>query len=134
VRVERYIKDMLIELHTLSEMAHTQILPAALGYLGDLTRSAAQAKAAGISVVPQVATATEVGKLTVNLQRALGTLQKVVNNAESMHEDPAAAASLLTADGAKAMEAVRTACDALELRVDDNRWPLPRYREILFPV
>ncbi|HYV95859.1 MAG TPA: glutamine synthetase III [Gemmatimonadaceae bacterium] len=134
VRVERYVKDMLIELHTMSELAHTQVLPAALAYLHDLTQSAAQAKAAGISPVPQAATASEIGKLVVNLQKGLATLGKAIEKAEGMHHDPADAAAFLTADGASAMEAVRTACDALELRVDDSRWPLPRYREMLFPV
>jgi glutamine synthetase len=29
---------------------------------------------------------------------------------------------------------VRTASDALELALPDDHWPLPKYREILFPV
>src|SRR4051812_11094990 len=48
VRVERYIKDMLIEMHTLREMIDTQVLPAAFSYAGSLAASAAQAKSAGI--------------------------------------------------------------------------------------
>jgi glutamine synthetase len=32
------------------------------------------------------------------------------------------------------MAEVREACDALELVVGDEFWPLPKYREILFPV
>jgi glutamine synthetase len=32
------------------------------------------------------------------------------------------------------MAAVRQACDALEAVVDDDCWPLPKYREMLFPV
>jgi len=40
----------------------------------------------------------------------------------------------LTADGAGAMAAVRESSDALELTIGDEHWPLPRYREMLFPV
>jgi len=29
---------------------------------------------------------------------------------------------------------VRKDCDALELSVSDDSWPLPKYREMLFPV
>jgi glutamine synthetase len=29
---------------------------------------------------------------------------------------------------------VRESADALELLVDDQLWPLPKYREMLFPV
>ena len=34
VRIERYIKDMLIEMHTLGEMVDTLVLPAVYGYAG----------------------------------------------------------------------------------------------------
>src|SRR5438046_1293056 len=53
VRLERYIKDMLIELHTMRETVDTMVLPAALEYVGGLASSAASAKEAGISVIPQ---------------------------------------------------------------------------------
>ena len=134
VRVERYLKDMLIELHTLEQMAHSQVLPAAFGYLGELSEAAANAKTAGIGVTPQIATANELGKLIADLQKRLAVLGKAIARAESLHHDPVAAAEFLTADGADAMAAVREGCDALELRVDDTRWPFPRYREMLFPV
>ena len=32
------------------------------------------------------------------------------------------------------MAEVREACDAIELAISDEVWPLPRYREMLFPV
>src|SRR5918999_540354 len=95
VRMERYIKDMLIEMHTMQQMVDTMVLPAAFTYAGQLATSAAQAKTAGISMVPQVDAANEVGKL---------------------------------------IEEVRAACDKLELVVADELWPLPKYREMLFPV
>jgi glutamine synthetase len=41
---------------------------------------------------------------------------------------------LLTSAGADAMESVRGCCDALEQAVSDECWPLPKYREMLFPV
>ena len=37
VRLERYIKDILIELHTLQQMVDTQVLPAAYAYLAQLS-------------------------------------------------------------------------------------------------
>jgi glutamine synthetase len=32
------------------------------------------------------------------------------------------------------MAEVRRSCDELELSVSDEMWPLPKYREMLFPV
>ena len=42
VRLERYIKDMLIELHTLREIVDTMVLPAAFEYSGRLAEGAAR--------------------------------------------------------------------------------------------
>src|SRR6185436_1622859 len=51
VRVERYVKDMLIELHTMREMVDTMVIPAAYSYLAQLSDAASQAKSAGITVI-----------------------------------------------------------------------------------
>ncbi len=133
VRVERYVKDMLIELHTLAELVDTLVLPAAYGYANALARGAAHAKEAGITRVPQAAAADRVGGMIEALEAARATLGAVIGRSEGTH-DESACARLLTGEGADAMAAVRAASDALELVVPDEQWPLPKYREMLFPV
>jgi glutamine synthetase len=134
VRLERYIKDMLIELHTLREMVDTLVLPAAFSYSSALLDAASKAKSARIAVVPQVEAATQLNKMIKELQKQRAALEKVITKAESMHESLESCAAYLTAQGADAMAAVRAASDALEGVVDDDSWPLPKYREMLFPV
>ena len=134
VKLERYIKDMLIELHTLREMVDTMVLPAAYGYSASLIDAAAKAKTARITAIPQVQAANEVGKLIKNLQREQAALAKVIAKAEGMHESLEKCAAFLTDAGADAMASVRAASDALEVVIDDECWPLPKYREMLFPV
>jgi glutamine synthetase len=134
VRMERYIKDMMIELHTLQQMVDTLVLPAAFTYSGQLATSAAQAKGAGIRVVPQVEAANEVGGLIEELRSERAKLAGVIEKAEHMHDDIEKCAKMLTSSGADAMAGVRAACDKLELVVADELWPLPKYREMLFPV
>jgi glutamine synthetase len=134
VRMERYIKDMMIELHTLQQMVDTLVLPAAFTYAGQLATSAAQAKTAGIKNVPQVDAANEVGALIEELRAERAKLTEVIAKAEHMHEDLEKCAKFLTSSGADAMGGVRAACDKLELVVADEVWPLPKYREMLFPV
>jgi glutamine synthetase len=134
VRIERYIKDMLIEMHTLGEMIDTLVLPAAYGYAGTLATSAAQAKAAGITEIAQVDRANEIGKLARQLKARRDALVRVRDKAEHMHEDLTKAAMLLTHEGADAMAEARASSDALEVLVADDAWPLPKYREMLFPV
>jgi glutamine synthetase len=125
---------MLIEMHTLAEIVDTMILPAVYAYLGTLADGAANAKTAGIKVAPQVAAANDAGKLAASLQKGAAALHAAIVKAESMHDAAARQAQFLTSTGADAMGTVREASDALELRVGDAYWPLPRYREMLFPV
>ncbi|MDB4876614.1 MAG: hypothetical protein JWM41_3060 [Gemmatimonadetes bacterium] len=134
VRLERYIKDMLIELHTLRELVDTFVLPAAFQYSSSLAQGAAQAKSAGIKSIPAIDAANKIGDLIANLQKHRTALGKVIDKAEGMHEDPVKQAELLTAAGADTMLEVRKCSDALESSISDEMWPLPKYREMLFPV
>ena len=134
VRLERYVKDMLIEMHTLKELVDTLVLPAAFNYSGKLAASAAHAASAGISPIPQVAAANEVGEMIESLREHRDALEAVIEKAEGMHDDLPKQAKLLTNGGADSMAAARECCDALELKVADELWPLPKYREMLFPV
>ncbi len=134
VRLERYIKDMLIEMYTLREIVDTMVLPAAFAYAGELAESAAQAKSAGIKVIPQISAANDLAALITDLQKHRAAMGKVIDKADAMHDDIAKQAELLTAAGADTMAEVRKCCDAIELAVSDDCWPLPKYREMLFPV
>ena len=134
VRLERYVKDILIELHTMKEIIDTMILPAAYAYAGALAASAANAKAAGIKEIPQVERANEVGALAKQLRLKREALVKAIDQAEGMHADVAKCAEFLTGAGADRMAEVRALADALEVLVGDEYWPLPKYREMLFPV
>lgn len=134
VRVERYVKDMLIEVDTLSQLVDTSVLPAGYAYANALARGAAHAKQAGIATVPQAAAAERVGGMVAALEAARARLAQAADTANGMHGEPADCARLLTGEGADAIAAVRAASDALELVVPDDQWPLPKYREMLFPV
>ncbi|MBK5188728.1 MAG: glutamine synthetase type III, partial [Gemmatimonadaceae bacterium] len=134
IRLERYVKDMLIEMHTLAELVDTMVLPAAFAYASMLVDSAANAKTAGVTVVPQLATATQLGRMIEALQARREALGQVTDKAEGMHDALEAQATLLTSAGAERMADVRQSADALELVVSDELWPLPKYREMVFPV
>jgi glutamine synthetase len=99
-----------------------------------LVDSASKAKSAGVSVIPQIEAANEIGTLIQELQARRAALGKVVAKAEKMHESLDDCAKLLTSDGAERMAEVRETSDKLELAIGDEYWPLPKYREILFPV
>jgi glutamine synthetase len=133
VRLERYSKDVLIEFHVLREMVDTMVLPAAYQYLGVLARAAADAKTAGLGSVPQAAAAEELGAMVEELRTRRATLESALERAESI-ADPQEHATFLSRQRVESLGAVRELCDRLELSVPDEMWPLPKYREMLFPV
>ncbi|MEQ1690445.1 MAG: glutamine synthetase III [Gemmatimonas sp.] len=134
VRLERYVKDILIELHTLQQIVDTQILPASYAYVGQIAHAAGQGAAAGINMQPLVDAANATTKLITTLQKKRAELVKAIAKAEGLHDDLAAQGAYLTATCCNTMSDVRDAADALELSVGDEFWPVPRYREMLFPV
>jgi glutamine synthetase len=134
VRMERYVKDILIEMHTLKEMIDTIVIPAAFSYSGSLAASAAHAVSAGIKNVPQIDAANEIGALISSLREKRDALVSAIDKAEGLHDDLAKQAKFLTSTGAESMVAAREVSDQIELTVSDDCWPLPKYREMLFPV
>ncbi|MFI5227466.1 MAG: glutamine synthetase III [Gemmatimonadales bacterium] len=134
VRLERYVKDMLIELHTMREIVDTLVVPAAFDYAGSLADSAAQAKAAGIKATAQVEAANALNAMSADLLKHRVAMGKAIDRAEAMHDDLVKQAELLTSAGADTMAEVRKCCDSLETTVRDDCWPLPKYREMLFPM
>ena len=134
VRVERYVKDVLIEMETMAEMLDTQILPAAYAYLGSLADGAAKSKQAGIKVIPQKAAAESMGTLVTALQGRTVALHAAITKATGLHHDIVKCAAFLTSTGADRMAGCRELSDKIEVTIGDEYWPLPRYREMLFPV
>src|SRR3954462_6037641 len=79
VRLERYIKDMLIELHTLRETVDTMVLPAVYDYSARLAEPAALEKTAVIKSPPQIGALIDVNAAIVDLQKHRATLSKVID-------------------------------------------------------
>jgi hypothetical protein len=88
-------------------------------YHGALAAGAAQARSAGITVVPQVDAANELGEAIGLLRERRVMLGKIAECAESLHEDFEAQARMLSGDGKATMAAVRESCDTLELMLGD---------------
>jgi len=132
VRLERYIKNMMIEVDTMKSMLDTMVLPAACSYHATLAWGAASAKTAGMNS-PAVHVADRVSALAAALQAARTKLDAAARKAEAAG-DEAEKARLYSLDVATAMTEARTASDELESVVADDLWPLPKYREMLFLI
>ncbi len=127
---EGYVKTINVEARLTSLMAKTMILPAALRYQTEVASAVGATKAAGIEAPAQTG-------LLKTLAGAIGDLQTAsakLDHSLSHHAEGDAYAHTKHARDAviPAMNAVRSAGDALEGLVADDLWPLPTYREMLF--
>ena len=130
VRLERYVKNMLIEVDTLRAMVDTQILPAAYGYAGDLATSMTALKGMNMPA-PQNDTLAKILHAVQSLQSKRSALEVAYGRIEHLHSEEDKAKSLAS-DVFGLMAEIRSYADELESLVGDDYWPLPKYREMLF--
>jgi glutamine synthetase len=130
VRLERYIKNLQIEVDCLRSMVNVQILPACFAYHATLSQGVAAAKAAGFEA-PQVGPLKSLTEWITKAQSALSELNTIAKKAEDTH-DEYKKAQMYALEVSSAMFDLRSAIDELEGIVIDDAWPLPKYREMLF--
>ncbi len=134
VRLERYVKEIDIEAGTLCNMVECQVLPAAIRYQKELASSislTAQALGNAAALEPQKAVLSSLVGLIGSTHSLVAELKKTVESAESLGSEEEKA----TAFGSKVrstMNAIRAKVDEIELMIDDEIWPLPRFWEMLF--
>ncbi len=132
VAMERYLKQVALEAETLAEMVTTLVVPAAERQL--TVSSAAWAAMAQTGPRKDSAHARRVAALGEALEAALAgveALQKKLADIGGTHDEMQACARL-GAEVRPLMGEVRAAADRLETLVDDELWPMPKYREMLF--
>jgi glutamine synthetase len=120
---ERYVKIQNIEANVALEIARTQLVPAAVKYLGELAQ-ASKSKGA-TKLADQIAALTD-GML--EKADALAKAQHTAHHAGSLHAE----AKAFKEQVLPAQDALRAVADELETLVSDDLWPLPKYREMLF--
>ena len=130
VKIERYIKNITIEVDTLRNIVDTLVLPACYAYHSGLSKAVSAAKAAGVTA-PQLETLNKITNLLLELQQARGLLDSSFNKSEKTKSEDDKA-KVLAQEVLAAMAEVRSSCDELESIISDDIWPLPKYREILF--
>lgn len=125
VKLENYCKRIAIEARVAVDMARTGVVPATVNYLGRLD---ALKSVEGISEL-----SAEVGKA---LTRTLAGIQKLTSAINEAHRTASIEAEAKHYKSAvlSAMNELRTSVDTLETLVDDDLWPFPKYREMLFAV
>jgi glutamine synthetase len=122
-----------IESRCIEQIALNQIIPAALAYQHKLIDNAKGLKELGLkeeadAIIDMIKTISQHIKLIKEKTYEMVEARKAANNEEDSHKK-----AIMYCDNVKPFfEVIRYNVDKLELIVDDELWPLPKYRELLF--
>ncbi|PCI27568.1 MAG: glutamine synthetase type III [SAR324 cluster bacterium] len=131
IKLEKYNLTLDIEFAATLDIARTLILPAAFQYQNKAAQSLAAITAAlGNKPAGQAATVALLSETIESLISRIDILEKVLS--ETPDEGVQAHAEYYQSVAIPAMNAIREAGDALECLVEDELWPLPKYREMLW--
>ena len=134
IRLERYIKDLEIEVKCLNNICLSQVIPAATAYQKGLSKAIIGAREAlGKSV--DFSAQQELLKRIVELVNKIYATDKdilaKVAAVSSVHDEQKKA-EMLCSKVKTRMNELREYVDELEGLVDDELWPLPKFWEMLF--
>ncbi|MCO5233231.1 MAG: glutamine synthetase III [Chitinophagales bacterium] len=134
IMLHDYVNHIQIESRILGEIILNQIIPACIEYQNKLIVSIDGLKELKLDkslYEPQLNILKKVAEgivSLINLESEMKALRVKGNDIESHKEQ----AELYCNEVKPIMEKIRAVSDQLETFVEDNLWPLPKYREMLF--
>lgn len=137
IQLEKYFMRIQIESRVLGDLAVNHIVPAGIRYQQQLSESLNSLKAALSTEAFEKTT----GKQVEMLGEVAGHINSVISLAEDMLnarkkankiEDARDKAIAYCEEVKPYFDKIRKHVDKLEQMVDDELWPLPKYRELLF--
>jgi glutamine synthetase len=134
ILLENYFKKLQIEARVMGELVTNVIIPAAISYQTDLVNSIRGMKEIGLGkelYATQLGLVEEIAK-HINIIRTnvveMVEARKLANKIEDIRERAIAYDEKVKAF----FDPIRYHTDKLELLIDDAKWPLPKFRELLF--
>ena len=131
VKWETYTKKIQIEARVLGDITMNNIIPVASKYESVLLDKAFKRKELGLNYDSDIELIRDIQSHTSTIQRLVGEMveaRKVANRVEDQREK----AILYHDTVAIYLDQIRQHIDKLEEVIDDQLWPLPKYRELLF--
>ncbi len=133
IRFESYIKTIQIEARVMGDLAINHVIPTAINYQNKLITNIKGLKDLGfdISDNPTMETIKEITDRITTIKIKVGEMieaRKVANKIEHSKEMAESYCHKVKAY----FDEIRYNVDKLELLVDDEDWPLVKYRELLF--
>ena len=133
---ETYVKKLQIEARVIGDICLNHVIPASIRYQNLLIENVRGMKEIFGSGYEDLCAAeiSTLRKISVFINRLSKDVEGLVEARKKANaiQDIAARAKIYSVDVKNMMDKVRESADQLEMLVDDEMWPLPKYRELLF--
>ncbi|MFN8355967.1 MAG: glutamine synthetase III [Spirosomataceae bacterium] len=133
IELENYIKKIQIESRVVGDIAINHVVSTALKYQTQLVENVKGQREIGIDdryYQPTIETIKKISEHTSSIQRLVEDMTEARKEANAI-EDTTERARLYGGKVKDFFEEIRYAVDKLELIIDDDEWPLVKYRELL---
>jgi len=134
IMLESYIKKIQIESRVMGDLALNHVIPTAIAYQNRLVENIKGLKDIGIkneNFKTTMQAIEDMSKYISSIQLNVDDMVEARKRSNKV-EDTRKRAILYNTEVLKFFEPIRYAVDKLELIVDDEDWPLVKYREMLF--
>ena len=133
---ETYVKKLQIEARVIGDICLNHVLPAAIRYQNILIENVKGVKSVfgedySVLCASEVATMRKISSFINRMSADVEALVEARKKANKI-EDIAERAKVYSHEVKDLMDKVRYSADHLEMLIDDEMWPLPKYRELLF--
>ena len=133
---ETYVKKLQIEARVMGDMCLNHVIPAAVRYQNVLIENVKGIKDIfGSEYMTYCSSEIEtLKKISILMNDVSTDVEALVEARKKANriEDIAQRAKVYSRDVKDMMDKVRKSADELEMLIDDEMWPLPKYRELLF--
>ena len=133
---ETYVKKLQIEARVIGDICINHVIPAAVSYQNLLIRNVEGLKAVFGDEYKELCRSeiATLRDLSGYINRITDDVKELVERRKKANRiaDMAQRAKTYSRDVKEQMDKVRDSADRLEMIVDDELWPLPKYRELLF--
>ncbi|WP_460538686.1 glutamine synthetase III family protein [Echinicola sediminis] len=132
IRLENYIMKVQIESRVMGDLALNHIIPTAIQYQNKLIENANGLKGLGLDAKAAIQTVSEISKHIESLKENVSAMIDARRELNKEEDIAKRAKGYSTEVKDAYFDKIRYSVDKLELFVDDEFWPLPKYREMLF--
>ena len=132
IRLEGYMKKVQIDSRVMGDLALNHIVPTAIAYQSKLINNANGLKGLGIDNSAVVKTIEDISRHIEIIKTGVRDMieeRKRINKIADVHKRAVAYCDDVKE---KYFDKIRDSVDKLELLVDNEDWPLVKYRELLF--